>query len=132
MAVLADNAQLGMECRIGELDTAVRDLMDYHAVTHERGAEGIRATRPGVPGQVDRHAQEPRVVRFHRVLLRPPEPAGAGTKKTRRRKRLRVSIPQKRETRDGLLSHPLEEAVPSALQRFTAGFGMGPGGSTAL
>ena len=39
---------------------------------------------------------------------------------------------KKRETRDGLVSHPLEEAVPSALQRFTARFGMELGGSAAL
>ena len=44
----------------------------------------------------------------------------------------RYTTPPKRETRDGLVSHPLEEAVPSALQRFTARFGMGLGGTVAL
>src|SRR6476661_8866340 len=44
----------------------------------------------------------------------------------------RYTTPPKRETRDGLVSHPLEEAVPSALQRFTARFGMGLGGAAAL
>ena len=44
----------------------------------------------------------------------------------------RYTTPPKRETRDGLVSHPLEEAVPSALQRFTARFGMGLGGAVAL
>ena len=44
----------------------------------------------------------------------------------------RYTTPPKRETRDGLVSHPLEEAVPSALQRFTARFGMELGGSAAL
>ena len=44
----------------------------------------------------------------------------------------RAPLPKKRETRDGLVSHPLEEAVPSALQRFTARFGMELGGSAAL
>ncbi len=38
----------------------------------------------------------------------------------------------KRETRDGLLSQFLAEPVPSALRRFTARFGMGLGGATAL
>src|SRR5690348_14645925 len=44
----------------------------------------------------------------------------------------RYTTPPKRETRHGLVSHPLEEAVPSALQRFTARFGMGLGGAAAL